>query len=313
MLLKKIYDVPIGIRLLEKVPSSRTFLVHKFNILFLTFLSYSSYHISRKPTSVIKNVLNQSCTGLEPLPGLNISGIENTWCSWHPFDGQNAGTLLGALDSASLFSYAFGMYIMYRINIRYFLSFGMMLSGYFACLFGLACWADIHSLTYFLIVQSTGWPGCVAAVGNWVGENKRGLIMGFWRSHHSIGNIIGTLIAGAFVEEAWGLSFAVPAAIIFEIRLPTYPPTENSEFEMQINGTMGSTTSEMSEHREPPLELKADDKEKAISFWRAVRIPGVVAYSFSLFFTKCINYTFLYWLPRYLKDSSETLGSQTGC
>ena len=28
-------------------------------------------------------------------------------------------------------------------------------------------------------------------------------------------------------------------------------------------------------------------------------------YSFSLFFTKLINYTFLYWLPKYLKDSSK--------
>lgn len=43
--------------------------------------------------------------------------------------------------------------------------------------------------------------------------------MGIWRSHHSIGNIIGTLIAGAFVEEAWGLSFVVPAAIIFGLGL----------------------------------------------------------------------------------------------
>ncbi|XP_045033021.1 glucose-6-phosphate exchanger SLC37A2 isoform X3 [Daphnia magna] len=352
MLLEKIYDVPIGIRILEKVSFLKNLSSvwknrwHQFNILFLTFLSYSSYHISRKPTSVIKNVLNQNCTGLEPPPGLNISGIENTWCSWHPFDGQNAGTLLGALDSASLFSYAFGMYMMgllgERINIRYFLSIGMMLSGFFACLLGLAYWANIHSLTYFLVVQilaglfqSTGWPGCVAAVGNWFGKNKRGLIMGIWRSHHSIGNIIGTLIAGAFVEEAWGLSFVVPAAIIFGLGLflflflvpdpravgcdvpehagclsQTNPTAENAEFENQRNGSMGSTTPGMNEQCEPPSELKADDEEKAISFWRAVRIPGVVEYSFSLFFTKCINYTFLYWLPRYLKDSSETLGSQ---
>ena len=33
--------------------------------------------------------------------------------------------------------------------------------------------------------------------------------MGIWRSHHSIGNIAGSLIAGAFVEYSWGLSFAV--------------------------------------------------------------------------------------------------------
>ena len=41
--------------------------------------------------------------------------------------------------------------------------------------------------------------------------------MGVWRAHHSIGNIAGSLIAGAFVEYNWGLSFAVPAAIIFAL------------------------------------------------------------------------------------------------
>ena len=41
-----------------------------------------------------------------------------------------------------------------------------------------------------------------------------------------------------------------------------------------------------------------------------VELQGVLEYSFSLFFTKLINYTFLYWLPVYLKDNSDTLGSQ---
>jgi len=90
---------------------------------------------------------------------------------------------------------------------------------------------------------------------------------------------------------------------------------------------------ELRERFEQTQEQKPGDKEEAISFWRAIRIPvtsffftlsmkqhttnhkylkifpiilqGVIEYSFSLFFTKCINYTFLYWLPRYLKDSSR--------
>jgi hypothetical protein len=34
-------------------------------------------------------------------------------------------------------------------------------------------------------------------------------------------------------------------------------------------------------------------------------MQGVMEYSFSLFFTKLINYTFLYWLPTYLKNASK--------
>ena len=46
-----------------------------------------------------------------------------------------------------------------------------------------------------------------------------------------------------------------------------------------------------------------------LSFYRHISIisnlQGVIEYSFSLFFTKLINYTFLYWLPTYLKNSSR--------
>ena len=38
--------------------------------------------------------------------------------------------------------------------------------------------------------------------------------MGIWNSHTSVGNILGSLIAGVWVSSAWGLSFIVPGVII---------------------------------------------------------------------------------------------------
>ena len=43
---------------------------------------------------------------------------------------------------------------------------------------------------------------------------RRGLIMGLWNSHTSVGNILGSLIAGYWVSSNWGLSFIVPGIII---------------------------------------------------------------------------------------------------
>ena len=43
---------------------------------------------------------------------------------------------------------------------------------------------------------------------------RRGLIMGLWNSHTSFGNILGSVIAGRFATDDWGLSFIVPGAII---------------------------------------------------------------------------------------------------
>ena len=43
---------------------------------------------------------------------------------------------------------------------------------------------------------------------------RRGLIMGIWNSHTSFGNILGSVIASAFVATSWGLSFVIPGIII---------------------------------------------------------------------------------------------------
>ena len=40
-----------------------------------------------------------------------------------------------------------------------------------------------------------GWPSVVSVMGNWFGKSKRGLIMGVWNAHTSIGNILGSLLS----------------------------------------------------------------------------------------------------------------------
>merc|ERR1719189_2712463 len=110
------------------------------------------------------------------------------------------------------------------MDLRYFLSLGMILSGVSTWLFGFSYTVGIHSLWYLLAVQvvtgmfqATGWPGVVSVMANWFGKGRRGLIMGLWNSHTSLGNILGSLIAGAFLSSSWnnwGLSFIVPGAII---------------------------------------------------------------------------------------------------
>lgn len=142
-----------------------------------------------------------------------------------PLDDSNAPALFAALDSAFLFSYAAAMFasgfVAERVSLRYFLAFGMIFSGVFSYLFGIAKTWSIHAMSYFIFVQvcagisqTTGWPGVVALIGRWFGKSKRGLIFGIWNSHTSIGNILGTLIAAQYVEKDWALSFIMPGIII---------------------------------------------------------------------------------------------------
>lgn len=108
-----------------------------------------------------------------------------------------------------------------RVSLRYFLTLGMLFSAIFTYMFGIAKTYDIHSLWYFVAVQAlagmcqtTGWPGVVTIVGRWFGKAKRGLIFGIWNSHTSIGNILGSLVAGYYVERDWAMSFIMPALVM---------------------------------------------------------------------------------------------------
>ncbi|KAK2089903.1 hypothetical protein P7K49_032569 [Saguinus oedipus] len=140
-------------------------------------------------------------------------------------DKNNYQQLLGALDYSFLCAYAVGMYLSgiigERLPIRYYLTFGMLASGAFTALFGLGYFYNIHSFGFYVVtqvinglVQTTGWPSVVTCLGNWFGKGRRGLIMGVWNSHTSVGNILGSLIAGYWVSTCWGLSFVVPGAIV---------------------------------------------------------------------------------------------------
>ena len=79
----------------------------------------------------------------------------------------------------------------------------MLGSGILTMMFGAAHYFSLHSVWYLVLVQilsgvlqTTGWPGVVTVMANWFGKGKRGLIMGIWNSHTSLGNILGALIAG---------------------------------------------------------------------------------------------------------------------
>ncbi|NWH70688.1 G6PT3 protein, partial [Piaya cayana] len=331
---------------LPPIPLTLTPLVspsHRYRglTLVLTFLCYTSYHLSRKPISIVKSQLHPNCSALGPNPNNNSNS--SSWCSWAPFDGDNYNELFGALDNAFLVAYAIGMFISgifgERLPLRYYLSAGMVLSGLFTALFGLGYFWNIHVLWYFIImqvfnglVQTTGWPSVVACVGNWFGKGKRGFIMGIWNSHTSVGNILGSLIAGIWVSSAWGFSFVVPGIIIAVMGIISFfflveypedvgcdPPVHHVRVTSKEKDPEAVTSNEgplrvsgqsSGDHSNSPKEPA--EKPEAISFLGALRIPGVVEFSLCLLFAKLVSYTFLYWLPLYIVNVAHFGAKEAG-
>ncbi|XP_021286822.1 putative glycerol-3-phosphate transporter 1 [Herrania umbratica] len=336
------YSKPLGIRFLEFTKKAKlSYKTYQAIVLIVTFFAYTSYHATRKTTSIVKSALDpqSSDVGLkfpwrityisEPAESKRLSWVLGD--GWAPFNGSDGTALLGELDVAFLAVYAFGMYFSGhlgdRMNLRIFLTVGMIGTGLFTALFGVGYWAKLHSFYYFLIVQmiaglfqSTGWPSVVAVVGNWFRKKRRGLIMGIWNAHTSVGNITGSLIASALLSYGWGWSFVVPGLIIafmgvvVFLFLPVCPESvgadrEEDEADSPRKNGEGVT--------EPLLGSDTELKENAVGFIEAWKIPGVAPFAFCLFFAKLVAYTFLYWLPYYISHtaiegkylSNETAGS----
>nr|XP_014971521.2 glucose-6-phosphate exchanger SLC37A2 isoform X1 [Macaca mulatta]XP_015291373.1 PREDICTED: sugar phosphate exchanger 2 isoform X1 [Macaca fascicularis]XP_028689960.1 glucose-6-phosphate exchanger SLC37A2 isoform X1 [Macaca mulatta] len=289
----------------------------------------------------LQSRLHQNCS--EQIKPINDTHSLNDtmWCSWAPFDKDNYKELLAGVDNAFLVAYAIGMFISgvfgERLPLRYYLSAGMLLSGLFTSLFGLGYFWNIHELWYFVViqvcnglVQTTGWPSVVTCVGNWFGKGKRGFIMGIWNSHTSVGNILGSLIAGIWVNGQWGLSFVVPGIITAIMGVITFlfliehpedvdcsPPQHHGEPAENQDNPEDPGNSPCS-IRDSGLETVAKtskgpcEEPAAIDFFGALRIPGVVEFSLCLLFAKLVSYTFLYWLPLYIFNVAHFSAKEAG-
>ncbi|KAG8390246.1 hypothetical protein BUALT_Bualt01G0063800 [Buddleja alternifolia] len=308
------YSKPPGIRFIEYTKSSPlSYKTYQVIVLLVTFFAYLTYHATRKTTSIVKSALDPQTPNVDIKSPFSwtraYSWMLGSGAGWAPFNGSNGTALLGELDVAFLVVYAIGTFISGhvgdRMDPRIFLTIGMAGTGLFTSLFGVGYWANIHVFSYFLIFQmlaglsqSTGWPSVVAVVGNWFGKKKRGLIMGVWNSHTSLGNITGSVIASIMLKYGWGWSMVVPGlgigfvGIVVFLFLPVSPQSLEAIDE-----------EEEEELAEPLLRTKSDVRD-AIGFLEAWRIPGVAPFALCLFFAKMVAYTFLYWLPFYISHTA---------
>ncbi|KAJ7957468.1 Glycerol-3-phosphate transporter [Quillaja saponaria] len=312
-------------------PPHKTLLFHQILVLILTFLAYASFHASRKPPSIVKSVLGPTIPSNSTLAASNLSSTDT---GWPPFDGPKGTHRLGEIDLAFLSSYSIGMYFSGhlgdRIDLRLFLVFGMMGSGVFTMIFGLGYWLNVHVLGFFMgvqiicgLFQSIGWPCVVAIVGNWFGKSKRGLIMGIWNSHTSVGNIIGSVVASGVLEFGWGWSFMLPGILVILVGILVFlflaVNPENMGFEspgmviemdvdvdVDVEVEVDGEKNLQKVETEEAMLLESDnlDTLAAIGFLEAWRLPGVAPFAFCLFFSKLVAYTFLYWLPFYIRHTA---------
>ncbi|KAF3628900.1 putative cytochrome 71D7-like [Capsicum annuum] len=146
---------PLGIQLIEGIKkSSLSFKTSQVIVLIVTIFAYTSYHANRKTTSFVKQALDPQSLGIGPnLPWQGNSTSNLFRDGWFPFNGPDGTAMLGDLDVAFLFVYAIGMYfsghVSDRMDLRVFLTAGMLGTGLFTALFGVGYWANVHNFYYY--------------------------------------------------------------------------------------------------------------------------------------------------------------------
>ncbi|KAJ6427089.1 hypothetical protein OIU84_022648 [Salix udensis] len=334
--------IPPGIWLIRKIRGKDWSLkTHRYMVLLVTFIAYASYHASRKPSSIVKSALDpepNKTKNVYPWPIGSVfvkdeffDGNKDMfgYKGWEPFNGKDGTKKLGLIDVAFLACYSLGMFgaghLGDTLDLRLFLTSGMIGSGIFVGLFGMGYFWNIHVFGFYLVMQmvaglfqATGWPSVVAVIGNWFGKRKRGLIMGIWNAHTSVGNITGSLIAASVLEHGWGWSFIAPgtliaiAGILVFLFLAAYP--EDIGFPC-LNGPAARVEA-VPRDVEAPTQNEGTVEEgkstairdrsgarRSVGLLEACLIPGVIPFAFCLFFSKLVAYTFLYWLPFYLSQT----------
>ncbi|CAG9540681.1 unnamed protein product [Cercopithifilaria johnstoni] len=277
---------PVGIlaRIIRFLVGDEIWTPSHFVVFSFTFISYALVHASRKTLSTVK-------------PSLIIEWTDNSTSEQPLFpDKHTAEGFLAFLDCAFLGAYALGLYVGGTLGDRYnptkVLAVGMWTSSTAVFLFGMLKWLTFRSPIFYAatwiacgLFQSVAWPTEISIMGNWFGHNSRGAVMGLWSACASVGNIMGTLVSSQTLQFGYEYSFAANACSLFfgGFFIFYLLPSRNG-------------------HERNAVISVADDLErpKAISFWQAWCLPGVIAYSLAYACLKLVNYSFFFWLPFYL-------------
>ncbi|MCH1429602.1 MAG: MFS transporter [Chlamydiales bacterium] len=131
-------------------------------------------------------------------------------------------TYVGLLGSFWAISYALGKFtsgiIADRSNPRYFMAFGLLLTGVLNFIFPFT-----SSITLLIILwslngwfQAAGWPPCSRLLMHWYSKSERGTWWGVWNTSHNVGAglvmWLGPMIAATF---GWQVTMFVAASIAF--------------------------------------------------------------------------------------------------
>jgi OPA family sugar phosphate sensor protein UhpC-like MFS transporter len=103
-----------------------------------------------------------------------------------------------------------------KSNPRYFMSFGLILTGICNIFFGLSSTWTLLALFWGLNAwfQGWGWPGCAKLLTHWYSQSERGRWWSVWNTSHNLGGaIIPVIAAFCAFHFGWRSAMFVPGVL----------------------------------------------------------------------------------------------------
>ncbi len=240
-------------------------------IFALTWLSYFSYYLTRKPFSASKSSL--------PLSKSQLNWIDTTY---------NIAYCVGQVTNG---------FLVERIGPRRWIAIGMVASSVMCLAF-----LGVHSMSatlvggYMLVwgingfAQSTGWPSNGKAMGEWYGAAERGEVMGWWSTCYQAGGIAATLIAARMIAWFdWQATFIAPAIWVTVVGVAVLLWLRDRPSDVGFRDPDTADVDRDERRRIARLELR-----------RLLATPMVWMLGLAYFACKAIRYAFIFWLPYFL-------------
>lgn len=102
-----------------------------------------------------------------------------------------------------------------RVNARYFMVTGLILSAGCNLIFGFSSAVVVFGLTWMLNgwFQGMGFPPCARLLTHWIHPKELATKMSIWNTSHSIGAGLVVILCGYIVSLGWRWCFYIPSAI----------------------------------------------------------------------------------------------------
>ncbi|MGA8164121.1 MAG: MFS transporter [Waddliaceae bacterium] len=175
----------------DKDRLNKTYHYWRIRILYSMFVGYALYYFTRKSFTFA-------------MPGL-IQELH--------YDKSQLGLLASILSLTYGVSKFVSGIISDRSNPRYFMAFGLAMTGVWNIFFGLSSSFLFLALFWGLNgwFQGFGWPPCARFLTHWYSQSERGAWWSSWNVSHNVGAFLVSWIVGACLQYfGWRYAMYVP-------------------------------------------------------------------------------------------------------